>query len=76
MYYIFTQSPMHIGGLTSPYTLMDTVMLLYSNLPTTDLIHSTTDILAQPMATLWHNVLETYAHRIILSNFFSNYVWE
>ena len=53
---------MHIGNLMSPYTLMDTVILLYGNLPTTDIIHSTTEMLAQPMATLWHNVLETYAH--------------
>ena len=53
---------MHGGGLMSPYTLLDTVILLYGNLPTTDLLHSTTEMLAQPMATLWHNVLETYAH--------------
>ena len=44
--------------LTSPYTLLETVTLLYNNLPTADHIHTTTEVLAQPMVTLWQNVME------------------
>ena len=54
------QSPLHIGSLLSPYTLMEIVTLLYGNLPTPELIHSTTEMLAQPMVTLWQNVLHRY----------------
>ena len=66
---------MHIGNLMSPYTLMDTVILLYGNLPTTDIIHSTTEMLAQPMATLWHNVLETYATVTSSYSFLCTYMY-
>ena len=54
------QSPMHIGQLTSPYTLMETVTLLYSHLPSPDPILATSEMLAQPLVTLWQNVLERY----------------
>ena len=54
------QSPMQIGHLSSPYTLMETVTLLYSDLPSRDLILTTTEMLGQPMVTLWQNVLERY----------------
>jgi hypothetical protein len=39
---------------------METVTLLYSNLPSRDLILTTTEMLGQPMVTLWQNVLERY----------------
>jgi hypothetical protein len=55
------RSPMQIGHLSSPYTLMETVTLLYSNLPSRDLILTTTEMLGQPMVTLWQNVLESDA---------------
>ena len=51
---------MQIGHLTSPYTLMETVTLLYGHLPTSDLIHTTTEMLAQPMVTLWQNISDKY----------------
>ena len=57
---LYTQSPMRtcIWQLVSPYTLMDVVTQLYVNLPSPDLIHTTSEMLAQPMVTLWENILD------------------
>ena len=51
------QPVINLGQLTTPYTLMDTLSLLYRYFPSSEVVRFATELIAEPLATLWEKIL-------------------
>ena len=53
-----TQSTPLLCQLTSPIILMETIATVYHRLPSGSLVVAATDMVAQPLATIWKNIIQ------------------